>query len=69
VVPGEADELLEQLMVYGTPPEARRRLARWLAAGAALPVLLLGPDLAPEDRALTLETFRPMLAEPVSPAC
>jgi len=61
IVPADAEELLEQLIVYGTPPEARRRLERWHEAGAAFPVLLLGPSLTPEERALTLETFRPML--------
>jgi alkanesulfonate monooxygenase SsuD/methylene tetrahydromethanopterin reductase-like flavin-dependent oxidoreductase (luciferase family) len=60
-VPAEADELLEELTVYGTPPEARRRLGRWHTAGAALPVLLLRPGLSPEERAETLEAFRPML--------
>jgi alkanesulfonate monooxygenase SsuD/methylene tetrahydromethanopterin reductase-like flavin-dependent oxidoreductase (luciferase family) len=61
IVPADAEELLEQLIIYGTPPEARRRLARWHEAGAAFPVLLLGPNLTPEERALTLETFRSML--------
>ena len=63
VVPADAQELLEQLIVYGTPPEARRRLGRWHEAGAAFPVLLLRPNLTPEERALTLEAFRPMLLE------
>jgi alkanesulfonate monooxygenase SsuD/methylene tetrahydromethanopterin reductase-like flavin-dependent oxidoreductase (luciferase family) len=61
VVPADAEELLEQLTAYGTPPEARRRLGRWYEAGAAFPVLLLRPNLTPEERALTLEAFRPML--------
>jgi alkanesulfonate monooxygenase SsuD/methylene tetrahydromethanopterin reductase-like flavin-dependent oxidoreductase (luciferase family) len=61
VVPADADELLEQLIVYGTPPEVRRRLGRWREAGAVFPVLLLRPNLTPEERALTLEAFRPML--------
>ena len=61
LVPPDAEELLEQLIVYGTPPEARRRLARWHEAGAAFPTLLLGPNLTPEQRALTLDAFRPML--------
>ena len=56
VVPTDAEDLL-----YGTPPEARRRLGRWYEAGAAFPVLLLRPNLTAEERALTLETFRPML--------
>jgi alkanesulfonate monooxygenase SsuD/methylene tetrahydromethanopterin reductase-like flavin-dependent oxidoreductase (luciferase family) len=60
-VPADAEELLEQLIVYGTPAEARRRLARWHAAGAHGTVLLLRPNLAPDERALTLEAFRPML--------
>ena len=60
-VPADAEELLEQLVVYGTPPEARRRLARWYKAGADFPVLLLRPNLTPEERAVALETFRPML--------
>ncbi len=65
-VPADADELLEQLVVYGTPDEARRRLRRWHEAGADLPVLLLRPNLTPEERALTLGAFCPMLkpAEP-----
>jgi alkanesulfonate monooxygenase SsuD/methylene tetrahydromethanopterin reductase-like flavin-dependent oxidoreductase (luciferase family) len=61
IVPADAEELLEQLIVYGTPPEARRRLGRWHEAGADFPVLLLRPNLTPEERAQTLEAFRPML--------
>jgi len=60
-VPADAEDLLEQLVVYGTPLEARRRLGLWYEAGAAFPVLLPRPNLTPEERALTLETFRPML--------
>ena len=60
-VPPEAEELLEQLVVYGTPPEARRRLGRWHEAGAAFPVLLLRPNLTAEESAMELEAFRPML--------
>ena len=45
VVPPEAEALLEELTVYGTPDEARARLARWQAAGAELPILLLPPNL------------------------
>jgi alkanesulfonate monooxygenase SsuD/methylene tetrahydromethanopterin reductase-like flavin-dependent oxidoreductase (luciferase family) len=60
-VPADAEDLLEQLIVYGTPPDARWRLGRWHEAGAEFPVLLLRPNLTPEERALTLEAFRPML--------
>jgi len=61
IVPADAEELLEQLIVYGTPPEARRRLGRWHEAGADFPILLLRPNLTSEERALVLETFRSML--------
>ena len=64
VVPPEAEELLEQLIVYGTPDEARRRLARWHAAGAAMAGLLLRPALPPDELAFTLDAFVPMLASP-----
>jgi alkanesulfonate monooxygenase SsuD/methylene tetrahydromethanopterin reductase-like flavin-dependent oxidoreductase (luciferase family) len=45
VVPPEADVLLDELTIYGTPDEARARLARWREAGAELPILLLPPQL------------------------
>jgi alkanesulfonate monooxygenase SsuD/methylene tetrahydromethanopterin reductase-like flavin-dependent oxidoreductase (luciferase family) len=61
IVPPDAEELLEQLIVYGTPEEARRRLARWHADGAASVGLLLRPSLAPDEVALTLDAFVPML--------
>jgi hypothetical protein len=60
-VPTEADELLEQLVVFGPPAEARRRLARWHVAGAAMPALLLRPNQTLEEIAFTLEAFGPML--------
>jgi alkanesulfonate monooxygenase SsuD/methylene tetrahydromethanopterin reductase-like flavin-dependent oxidoreductase (luciferase family) len=58
-VPPDADALLEQLIVFGTPAEARRRLARWHAAGAALPVLLLRPNLTADELEFTLNALRP----------
>jgi alkanesulfonate monooxygenase SsuD/methylene tetrahydromethanopterin reductase-like flavin-dependent oxidoreductase (luciferase family) len=60
-VPPDAEALLEQLIVYGTPAEARRRLARWHESGAQFTMLLLRPNLTPEERALTLDAFAPML--------
>jgi len=59
VVPPEADELLEQLAVFGTPDEARARLARWHAAGAALPILLLPPNLTRDEIDFMLTALRP----------
>ena len=58
-VPADAEELLEELIVFGTPSEARRRLARWHEAGAALPVLLLRPNLSVEELEYTLDALRP----------
>jgi alkanesulfonate monooxygenase SsuD/methylene tetrahydromethanopterin reductase-like flavin-dependent oxidoreductase (luciferase family) len=60
-VPPDAEELLEQLIVYGTPAEARRRLERWYDAGGAMPGLLLRAGLTPEETRRTLEAFAPML--------
>ena len=60
-VPPDAEELLEQLIVYGTPSEARRRLQRWYDAGGAVPGLLLRAGLTPEETRHTLEAFAPML--------
>src|SRR5213594_2408745 len=57
-VPPEAEVLLEELTVFGTPDEARARLARWQAAGAALPILLLPPNLEPKQIDFALEAFR-----------
>src|SRR5438445_2557874 len=61
-IPEAAESLLEELTVFGTPAQARARLARWHAAGADLPVLLLRPQQTPAEIALTLDAFRPMLA-------
>ena len=44
VVPPEAEVLLDELTVYGTPDQARARLARWQEAGADMPILLLPPN-------------------------
>jgi len=60
-VPPDAEELLEQLIVYGTPAEARRRLQRWYDAGGVMPGLLLRAGLTPEETRHTLEAFAPML--------
>ena len=60
IVPPESEILLEELIVYGTPDDARRRLARWYAAGAAMPILLFPPHMTPEQMSLHLEAFRPL---------
>jgi alkanesulfonate monooxygenase SsuD/methylene tetrahydromethanopterin reductase-like flavin-dependent oxidoreductase (luciferase family) len=58
IVPLEAEVLLDEVSVYGTPDDARRRLARWYAAGATMPVLLFPPNMTPEQMALSLRAFR-----------
>jgi len=60
-VPPEAEVLLDELIVYGTPAEARRRLARWYEAGAAMPGLMFRPNLTAEETRRSLEAFVPML--------
>jgi alkanesulfonate monooxygenase SsuD/methylene tetrahydromethanopterin reductase-like flavin-dependent oxidoreductase (luciferase family) len=57
VVPPEAEVLLEELTVFGTPDEARARLARWQQAGAELPILLLPPQLEPAQIDFTLSAL------------
>jgi len=58
IVPLEAEVLLDEVSVYGTPDDARRRLARWYAAGVTMPVLLFPPNMTPEQMALSLGAFR-----------
>lgn len=60
-VPPEADRLLEELIVFGTPESARQRLAAWGKAGGDTTLLLLRPQMTDEERAFTLAAFRPML--------
>ena len=60
-VPPEAEVLLDELIVYGTPAEARRRLARWYEAGAVMPGLMFRPGLTADETRCSLEAFVPML--------
>ena len=59
VVPPAAEALLDELIVFGTPAAARRRLARWHEAGAALPILLLRSGLSAAEMEFTLDALRP----------
>ena len=61
LVPADAEVLLEELTVFGTPDEARRRLSAWYTAGAEFPSILLPPHLAPAEIEYMLDAFRPML--------
>jgi len=58
VVPKEAEALLDELTVYGTPAEARARLGRWHETGAALSILLLPPNLEPAQIDFALDALR-----------
>lgn len=57
VVPAEAEVLLGELTVYGTPEQARARLARWQEAGIAMPILLLPPNQTPAQIDFALEAL------------
>ena len=58
VVPPEAETLLEQLTVFGTPEQCRAQFENWYEAGAALPMVFLRPNLTPAEIDLTLNAFR-----------
>jgi len=58
IVPPEAEVLLEQLTLYGTPKQVREQLTRWYKAGAAMPGLVLAPNLSREELDFTLQAFR-----------
>lgn len=64
-VPPEADVLLDDVVVFGTPDAARDRLARWYEVGAELPILCLPPNLPPEEINVALCALAPGTA-PVS---
>jgi alkanesulfonate monooxygenase SsuD/methylene tetrahydromethanopterin reductase-like flavin-dependent oxidoreductase (luciferase family) len=57
VVPPEAEALLDELTVYGTPDQARAHLARWQDAGTAMTVLLLPPNQTPAQIDFALEAL------------
>lgn len=58
-VPPEADVLLDEVVVFGTPDAARARLARWYEVGAELPIICLPPNLSPEEINRTLRSLAP----------
>src|SRR5438128_3322847 len=60
-VPPEAEVQLEELTDCRTPATARERLAQWHAAGADMPLVFIGPNLAPDGIERTLTAFAPML--------
>ena len=58
IVPPEAEVLLAQLTIYGTPEQAQKQLAQWYAAGADMPVLALRPNLSASEADFLLHAFR-----------
>ena len=58
-VPAEADVLLDELVVFGTPEAARARLARWYELGAELPIVSIPPKRPPEEIEETLRALAP----------
>ncbi len=59
VVPPEAEALLQQLTVWGTPDEARARLERWYDAGADMPIVFIRENLDAQQMECTLGALRP----------
>jgi alkanesulfonate monooxygenase SsuD/methylene tetrahydromethanopterin reductase-like flavin-dependent oxidoreductase (luciferase family) len=57
IVPPDAEPLLNELTIYGTPATARAQLEPWYEAGADMPSLLLAPNLARDQLDLALTTF------------
>ena len=64
-VPRSADVLLDELTVWGDASSSRECLARWYAAGAQLPVLVLPPNRSCDELDEMLESLRPSTAQSV----
>ncbi|MBW8012783.1 MAG: LLM class flavin-dependent oxidoreductase [Chloroflexi bacterium] len=58
IVPDEAEALLEQVTIYGTPDQVQKQLHAWYRAGADMPGLMLGPNLTKDEVDFTLKAFR-----------
>jgi alkanesulfonate monooxygenase SsuD/methylene tetrahydromethanopterin reductase-like flavin-dependent oxidoreductase (luciferase family) len=59
VVPPEAESLIDELIVCGTPSRARERLARWYAEGAELPIISFPPNRPWEETEFALVGLAP----------
>jgi alkanesulfonate monooxygenase SsuD/methylene tetrahydromethanopterin reductase-like flavin-dependent oxidoreductase (luciferase family) len=59
LVPSDAEVLLDQLTLYGTPQEARDKVGLWHAAGAGVPSLMTNPHLSLDEISYTLDALRP----------
>jgi alkanesulfonate monooxygenase SsuD/methylene tetrahydromethanopterin reductase-like flavin-dependent oxidoreductase (luciferase family) len=49
IVPSEAEILLDQLTLYGTPDEVREKLLPWMETGATSLCLMFNPNLSLEE--------------------
>ena len=59
IVPAEAERLLEQLTIYGTPEQARAQLDKWTDIHENIqPGLLLGPGMRNEQISYILESLQ-----------
>jgi len=58
-VPAAAQDLLDELTIWGDADSARAALDRWYLEGADLPVLALPPNRPPAELDYILESMRP----------
>ncbi len=57
VVPDEAERLLDQLALYGTPGDIKEGLESWYQAGATMPCLMTNPNLSLEEINFSVEAL------------
>ncbi len=59
VVPQEAEALLAELALYGTPDDIKQGLEDWYLAGATVPCLMTNPNLSMEEIRFNVESLAP----------
>ena len=58
IVPPEAENLMEQLAIYGTPDQIKDRLNTWNVHENVTPSILLSPNLNTDHIDYTLAAFK-----------
>jgi alkanesulfonate monooxygenase SsuD/methylene tetrahydromethanopterin reductase-like flavin-dependent oxidoreductase (luciferase family) len=58
-LPEAAGRLVDELILCGTPDQARRQLDGWYTAGADMPTLVLPPGADPQQLSFVLEAMAP----------
>jgi alkanesulfonate monooxygenase SsuD/methylene tetrahydromethanopterin reductase-like flavin-dependent oxidoreductase (luciferase family) len=58
IVPSEAEVLLDQLTLYGTPQEVQQKIPLWYEAGASMPCLMLNPNLPIEEVTYSVQALQ-----------